>query len=88
MAWAVSMSLPRQLGTGGHPMDTYLCERSDRTCAEPISLTRPEDESIRSVSVRSAIAGTVAILMRSGPVGVVLVIARFLAGPDGVSIFK
>jgi hypothetical protein len=54
----------RRLGTGGHPMETYLCECSDRTCAEPISLTRPAYESIRSVSVRSAIAGTVAILRR------------------------
>jgi hypothetical protein len=34
------------------------------------------------------LAGTVAILRRTGPVGVVLVIAGFLAGPDGVSIFK
>jgi hypothetical protein len=68
-------------------MGTYLCECSDRTCAEPINLTRPEYESIRSVSVRSAIAGTVAILRRTGPVGV-LVIAGFLAGPGGVSIFK
>ena len=86
--WIEEVADARRLGTGGHPMDTYLCERSDRTCAEPISLTHPEDESIRSVSVRSAIAGTVAILMRSGPVGVVLVIVGFLAGPDGVSIFK
>jgi hypothetical protein len=56
--------------------------------AEPISLTRPEYESIRSVSVRSAIVGTVAILRRTGPVGVVLVIGGLLAGPGGVSIFK
>jgi hypothetical protein len=55
----------RRLGTGGHPMETYLRECSVRSCAEPISLTRPECESIRSVSVRSAIAGTMAILRRT-----------------------
>jgi hypothetical protein len=38
------------------PMDAYLCECSDRRCTEPINLTRPEYESIRSVSVRFAIA--------------------------------
>jgi hypothetical protein len=52
-------------GVGGHPMETYLRECSVRSCAEPISLTRPECESIRSVSVRSAIAGTMAILRRT-----------------------
>jgi len=34
----------------------YLCECSDRGCTEPISLTREEYESIRSVPVRFAIA--------------------------------
>ena len=86
--WSEEVADARRLGTGGHPMETYLCECSDRTCADPISLTRPECESIRSVSVGSAIAGTVAILRRTGPVGVVLVIAGFLAGPGEVGIFK
>jgi hypothetical protein len=39
-----------------HPMDTYLCECSDRLCTQPISLTRPEYEAIRAISVRFAIA--------------------------------
>jgi hypothetical protein len=56
--WTEEVADARRLGTGGHPMETYLCECSDRTCAEPISLNRREYESIRSVSVRSAIAGT------------------------------
>jgi hypothetical protein len=86
--WTEEVADAPRLGTGGHPMETTLCECSDRTCAEPINLTRPEYESIRSVSVRSAIADTVAILRRTGPVGVVLVIAGFLAGPGEVSIFK
>jgi hypothetical protein len=34
----------------------YLCECSDRRCTEPISMTRKEYESIRSVPVRFAIA--------------------------------
>jgi hypothetical protein len=55
--WTEEVAGARRLGTGGHPMETYLCECSDRTCAEPIRLTRREYESIRSVSVRSAIAG-------------------------------
>jgi hypothetical protein len=86
--WTEEVADARRLGTGGHPIETYLCQCSDHTCAERISLTRPECESIRSVSVRSAIVGTVAILRRTGPVGVVLVIAGFLAGPGEVSIFK
>lgn len=38
------------------PMDLYLCECSDLRCSDPISLTRPEYEAIRAVSVRFAIA--------------------------------
>jgi hypothetical protein len=34
----------------------YLCECSDRSCTEPISLTRAEYEAIRGVAVRFAIA--------------------------------
>jgi hypothetical protein len=56
--WTEEVADARRLGTGGHPMETYLCECSDRTCAEPIGLTRREYEPIRSVSVLSAIAGT------------------------------
>lgn len=37
-------------------LDVYLCECSDRRCTEPISLTRSEYESVRSVPVRFAIA--------------------------------
>jgi hypothetical protein len=37
-------------------MDAYVCECSDRRCTEPISLTRPEYEAIRAISVRFAIA--------------------------------
>jgi hypothetical protein len=36
--------------------DMYLCECSDRSCTEPISLTRAEYEGIRSEAVRFAIA--------------------------------
>jgi hypothetical protein len=92
--WTEEVAGARRLGTGGHPMETYLCECSDRTCAEPIGLNRREYESIRSVSVRSVSVRPVrdrrhlAILRRTGPVEVVLVIAGFLAGPGGVSIFK
>jgi hypothetical protein len=38
------------------PMEAYLCECSDRTCTEPISLSREEYESVRSVAERFAIA--------------------------------
>lgn len=38
------------------PMHTYLCECSDRGCTDAISLTRPEYEAVRAVSVRFAIA--------------------------------
>jgi hypothetical protein len=86
--WTEEVADARRLGTGGHPMETYLCECSDRTCAEPISLTRPECESIRSVSVRSAIAGTVAILRRTVLLGSSLSSVDSPAGPGGVSIFK
>lgn len=37
-------------------MDAYLCECSDRRCTDAISLTRPEYESVRSESIRFAIA--------------------------------
>ena len=37
-------------------MDTYLCECSDHRCTQPISLTRPEYEAIRTVPIRFAIA--------------------------------
>ena len=37
-------------------LDVYLCECSDGRCTEPISLTRSEYESVRSVPVRFAIA--------------------------------
>lgn len=40
----------------GPRIDTYLCECSDRSCSEPIRLTRLEYESIRAESVRFAIA--------------------------------
>jgi hypothetical protein len=45
-----------RLGTGRSFYDAYLCECSDRRCTEPIMLSRPEYESIRSVPVRFAIA--------------------------------
>jgi len=38
------------------PMDTYLCECSDRRCSEPIRLTRVEYESVRTEATRFAIA--------------------------------
>lgn len=38
------------------PMDSYLCECSDKWCTEAISLTRSEYEAIRSVPNRFAIA--------------------------------
>lgn len=38
------------------PMDAYICECSDRRCTDAISLTRPEYEAVRAVSVRFAIA--------------------------------
>lgn len=37
-------------------MDAYLCECSDARCTDPIQLTRPEYESIRSIPIRFAIA--------------------------------
>ena len=37
-------------------MDAYLCECSDQRCTDAISLTRPEYEAVRAVSVRFAIA--------------------------------
>jgi hypothetical protein len=67
--WTEEVADARRLGTGGHPMETYLCECSDRTCGEPIGLTRREYESIRSVSVRSAIAGTSRSSGRPVPLG-------------------
>lgn len=67
--WTEEVADARRLGTGGHPMETYLCECSDRTCAEPISLNRREYESVRSVSVRSAIAGTWRSSGRPVPLG-------------------
>jgi hypothetical protein len=45
----------QRLGTH-RPMDTYLCECSDRRCSDPISLTRTEYESVRAVPIRFAIA--------------------------------
>jgi hypothetical protein len=38
------------------PMDTYLCECSDRRCTETITLTRSEYEAVRAVPIRFAIA--------------------------------
>ena len=38
------------------PMDSYLCECSDRGCTESISLTRSEYEAVRAVPTRFAIA--------------------------------
>lgn len=67
--WTEEVADARRLGTGGHPMETYLCECSDRTCAEPISLNRREYESVRSVSVRSAVAGTWQSSGRQVPLG-------------------
>lgn len=67
--WTEEVADARRLGTGGHPMETYLCECSDRTCAEPIGLNRREYESVRSVSVRSAIAGTWRSSGRPVPLG-------------------
>ena len=72
--WTEEVADARRLGTGGHPMETYLCECSDRTCAEPISLNRREYESVRSVSVRSVsvrsvIAGTWRSSGRPVPLG-------------------
>lgn len=37
-------------------LDVYLCECSDRRCTDPISLTRPEYESVRAEPLRFAIA--------------------------------
>lgn len=37
-------------------MDTYLCECSDRTCTQPIFLTRSEYEDVRANATRFAIA--------------------------------
>jgi hypothetical protein len=38
------------------PLDSYICECSDRRCTDPINLTRPEYEAVRAVSIRFAIA--------------------------------
>ena len=38
------------------PMDTLLCECSDRRCTQPIRVTRGEYEAIRASAVRFAIA--------------------------------
>ena len=38
------------------PMDSYLCECSDRRCAATIRVTRPEYEGVRASGVRFAIA--------------------------------
>jgi hypothetical protein len=38
------------------PMDTYLCECSDKGCTEAINLTRNEYEDVRSVPTHFAIA--------------------------------
>jgi hypothetical protein len=38
------------------PLEAYLCECSDRRCTDPISLSRAEYESVRSVAERFAIA--------------------------------
>jgi hypothetical protein len=38
------------------PLEAYLCECSDRRCAESIRLSREEYESVRSVGTRFAIA--------------------------------
>jgi hypothetical protein len=38
------------------PMDTYVCECSDRRCTDPVRMTRTEYESIRSIGVRFVIA--------------------------------
>ena len=38
------------------PMDSYLCECSDRRCTDPIRLTRAEYESVRAVPINFAIA--------------------------------
>ncbi len=83
--WTEGVADARRLGTGGHPMETYLCECSDRTCGEPIGLTRREYESIRSVSVRSAIAGTWRSSRRPVPLRSSQDSSR---GRGGVSIFK
>lgn len=53
--WTVEADDARA-GGRARPMDLYLCECSDRFCTEPISLTRPEYEAVRAVSVRFAIA--------------------------------
>ena len=52
--WAEDVN-DQRLGTL-RPMDVYLCECSDRRCSDPISLTRPEYESVRAVPIRFAIA--------------------------------
>ena len=44
-----------RLGLGPRT-DIYLCECSDRSCTEPISLTRWEYEAVRAESNRFAIA--------------------------------
>lgn len=36
-------------------MESYLCECSDRLCTDPISMTRPEYEAVRSEPIRFAI---------------------------------
>ena len=37
-------------------IDVYLCECSDRSCTQPISLWRAEYEAIRAVGIRFALA--------------------------------
>jgi hypothetical protein len=43
-------------GGAERPMDSYLCECSDRLCTEPINMTRPEYEAVRALAIRFAIA--------------------------------
>lgn len=38
------------------PMGTYLCECGDARCSDPIKLTRPEYEGVRSEPTRFALA--------------------------------
>lgn len=40
----------------GHRIDSYPCECSDRSCTEPIRLSRAEYESVRAEPIRFAIA--------------------------------
>lgn len=47
-----------RIGTIASPdaIDMYVCECSDSRCTDPIGLTRPEYESVRTVPVRFAIS--------------------------------